>query len=177
MKKIALLYSLQIVLTSVLFEGGTALTHAGDAIATNTVPKVIGPVVDGFQLSIGTTNDVFQISQEIDLEVQIKNISTNTRPIKVQDSLMNYEFKIIGPNGFKTVPTELGERVLHPVSLYHQSGQYLTSGQSFRQVIPLNQVFAMTNAGEYSIQVWRDTYDKAVSAGPLKIRLVPALSK
>ena len=172
MKKTTLTHSLWVALFAVFFEIGSILAHAEDGMATNKAQKVIGPEADGFQLTISTTNDVFQIGQEIDLGVEIKNVSTNTRAIKLQDGLMNYTFHILGPNGTQAVPTELGKWVLHPVACYHQSEENLGPGQSFGPPIPLNQMFVMTNAGEYTIQVWRDTYHKAVSAGPLKIRLV-----
>ena len=172
MKKTIFTYSLWVALITLLFEVDSVLVYAGDGTVTNKSQKVIGPEADGFQLTISTTNDVFQIGQEIDLGVEIKNVSTNTRAIKEQDGLINYTFHIFGPNGIEAVPTEWGKWTLYPVARYHQSFKNLAPGQTWGPPIPLNQVFVMTNAGEYTIQVWRDTYDKAVSAGPLKIRLV-----
>ncbi len=141
-----------------------------------TIPRqplvVTGSATNGYQLEISTTNGTFAISERIELRMTLRNVSSNALSIKVQDDLKNYSFRVIGPQGNEILPTAMGNEWLHPTRFYHQSSETLDPGQVFSQSVPLEKMFTMTNAGEYTIQVWRDTDNKRVTTDQLKIRVV-----
>jgi len=149
---------------------------AKDAIESNSWNVITGTATNEFELVIHTTNNVFVVGGRIELQMELRNISSNTLAVKVQDGLMNYSFHVIGKEGNEVPLTEKGNEWLHPVRLYHQSVEILASGQTFSQLVPLEQMFALTNEGEYTIDVSRDTYDKHVSACPLTIHLMKPTS-
>lgn len=127
---------------------------------------------NGFAFSIETTNNAVAVGQEIIVSAVLENTSANAQPVVVRDGLMEYSFQVVCPDNELAATTVYGDRLLAPVALFHQSGENIAPNHFWRDAIPLNKMFIMTNTGEYRITVTRETANgQKMTAGPLSILL------
>jgi hypothetical protein len=133
----------------------------------------IGPEVQGCRLEVSTTNRMYRVGEPIVLTASLQNLSSNMVGIPLGEQ--GYSIKVIGPDGRSVPGTEFRAKVW---AQRHYRGQGLGPGQSLAVCFPLPLLFAMTNAGEYSIDVSRavvrsaDMDDVAwVPSTPLRLKL------
>lgn len=127
---------------------------------------------NGFEFVVGTTNASFTPTQNVALFVFLKNTATNTRTIRIDDGFTDYSFVVINPDGKAATVSELGNRLFAPAAFFHQSCEEIQPNQLWRESIPLNKLFVMTNAGKYQITTKRTlSSGESISAGPIVVRI------
>jgi hypothetical protein len=119
-------------------------------------------VTNGFQMSLCFSNDIHLLGQPMLVNVNIKNVSTNTLPIRVTDGLTDYKIEIIHSNGEPVKVTSMGERYLYSTSIYHRSLAFVEPKQTMSFYFDLNVVFDFTRTGKYSVLVSRRIYDQGL---------------
>lgn len=118
-------------------------------------PVAVGQEIEGYQLTISVTNNTFVLGQSLELTISLKNVGTNDGRIRVWDGYSNYSFKFTDPRGNDVQATETGAQFLYALPKYHTGSEELSPGQSYEMPAHLNQLFQMTNIGEYKITVSR----------------------
>jgi hypothetical protein len=137
--------------------------NAEERAAAIQAIMAVGPETNGFRLALSVTNTAFVFGETVHLTVSLQNVSTNASSIWVSQD--DYSFKVVGPDG-KTCPvTELGNAILHPRGFSNPHGEVLSPGQTLAICIPLNSVFAMTNAGLYTVTASRAVPGKIDQGG------------
>lgn len=156
-----------------LFALFQASLEAAGQLTANGAEELSGVPEYGFQLTLSVTTNIFQLNKPMMLRISLQNVSTNDLSVDVDDDLFDYTFTITGHEEKDVLVTEMGEKWLHPAVFYNRSFDILPPGQKLTDTIPLNLLFSMTNAGEYTINVTRRIHGKKeVSANGLKLRAI-----
>ena len=134
-----------------------------------------GAEVEGYRLTISTSNSTYVAGQLVPLAVSVQNLSTNDGSISVGSGYWHYAFEVTEPGGLPASMTGFGTNAFFPNGIRITSVQ-VPAGKSFNVYVPLQLLFNMTNTGEYTVTVSRQVPKREgpyrevwLHSGPLKI--------
>jgi hypothetical protein len=164
------------LLAALLFWGSVRASYTQPISSNGMSYSVSGPEVEGYRLTISTSNTTYAAGQFVPLAISVENLSTNASVIRERSGYWCYSFQVTGPGGSPAAITGYGTNALHPMGGGRNSPVQVPAGKSYTAHAALNLLFNLTNTGEYTVTVSRQVpkrkgpYQEVwVRSGPLKI--------
>ena len=163
-------------LLATLLQVGPANKLCGQPISSNATSfSASGPEVEGYRLTISTSNSTYAVGQFVPLSISLENLSTNASEVSAGSGFMYHSFQVTAPSGLCASMTGYGTNALYPQG-YRITWAQVPAEKSYTRYAALNLLFNLTNTGDYSVMVSRQVPTRTgpykevwVRAGPLKI--------
>ena len=166
-------------LLAVLLLAGPVSKSCGQPASTHSLRySASGQEVEGYRLTISTSNSTYAAGQFVPLAISVENRSTNAGWIDVRSGYWLYSFEVVAPGGLPASITGFGTNALHPLGGHLNTSAEIPAGKSYTAYAALNLLFNLTNKGEYAVSVSRQVPKRTephkevwARAGPLKISI------
>jgi len=109
-------------------------------------------------IAISTPQSTLKVGSEVRIEVTLTNASSRRVLIQERNPATDYEIDVRDERGTPVPETDLGRKLKEPPVIPMNSrnfGKYLRPNESTKETIPLSDLYSLSHAGQYTIQVSR----------------------
>jgi hypothetical protein len=115
-----------------------------------------GPTTEGFQLSVASDKETYDLGRPIMLSVLLRNVSNQPLRFGQTDVETDYNIEIVGADG-KMAPLTAYGKELHSLDrpILHAFAVSLKTGESIEHTLPLDKLYDVSRVGVYNVTVTR----------------------